>query len=156
MKEVEKKEYIDRLKRERLALHINTIRRCKGLTEAELAEKAGYATKSGIVALENGSRLPGKGRNDVTDKDIANALDISLDQLWGRRRLEVTESSLPKISEVEKTALTLLAPMMKAMSKEGREDLITAALYIIKAEGAEVEWEQTEFQKERNKPGKRE
>ena len=84
----------------------------------------------------------------MTDKDIANALNISLDQLWGRKRIEVTESGLPKIGESEKTALTLLGPMLKAMSKEGRDHLIDTALLILKAEGADVKWEQTEYQKE--------
>lgn len=145
----EKAEYIERLKKQRLSLHVRVIRESKGMTQAELAEKAGYETKASIAAIENGSRLPGKGKKDVTDKDIANALGVSLDQLWGRRRLELTEKGLPKISESEKTALTLIGPMLKALSGKRREQLIDFALTLVEAERAEVPWEQTEYQKEK-------
>ena len=149
MTEKEKKEYIERINKARLSLHVRTIRKSKGMTEAELAEKAGYETKASIVSIENGNRLPGTGKKDVTDKDIANALDVSLNQLWGRKRIETTASGLAKLSETEKTALTLMAPMMRAMSREGREHVINTALLILKAEQADARWEQTDFQKER-------
>lgn len=150
MTDREKEEFKDRMRKARLSLHVRTIRESKGMTQAQLAEKAGYESKASIVAIENGNKLPGKGKKDVTDKDIANALDISLDQLWGRRRIELTDSGIPKLTESEKTALTLFGPMLRAMSKKGREDLITAALYILGKEGVEPAWEQTEFQKERS------
>lgn len=147
MNDKEKKEFIERKKKARLALNVSTIRRSKGMSQAELAEKAGYETKAGIVAIENGSRLPGTGKRDVKDKDIANALDISLDQLWGRKRVELTTNGLPKINDWERTGLTIFAPILKALSEERRKYLIETALMCLEADGVIPEWEQTEFQK---------
>ena len=144
--EKEKAEIRQRVQKARLALHVKTIRESKGMSQAELAEKIGYETKAGIVAIENGSRLPAKGK----DIDIANALNISLDQLWGRSRPELTDKGIAKLTEPEKTALSLFAPMIRAMSKKGRADLISTALLILKAEGAVPAWGQTEYQKKQD------
>lgn len=147
MNDKEKKDFIERKKKERLALNVSMIRRSKGMSQAELAEKAGYETKAGIVAIENGSRLPGTGKRDVKDKDIANALDISLDQLWGRKRIELSEKGYPKMNDWERTGLTIFAPILKALSEEKRSLLIETALMCLEADGVVPDWEQTEFQK---------
>lgn len=104
-----------------------------------MAGKTGYEPSS-IRKIENGTLLPDSGK----DIALANALGISLDQLWGRKRFEYYESGQPKLTESDKTALTLLSPMLRAMSREGRQHLIDTALLILKAEGEIPKWEEYE------------
>ena len=149
MTEAERKALLIRRKKERISLHVRTIRKSLGITVEELSSKCGYETKSGLIAIENGSRLPGESKGSITDKTIANALNISLDQLWGRKRMTLSDKGYAKLSDSERTAVCLLAPMLKAMSPEGRDHLINEALLILKAENATPKWEQTEHQKEK-------
>ena len=130
-------------RKQRLSLQVSTIRRAKGISVSELAERAGYEPST-IRKIENGNHLPDK------DKDIslANALGISLNQLWGRRKFELYDNGQPKLTEMDKTALTLIAPMLKAMSKEGRARVIDIAITTLLAEGAEAAWEEYSRQKE--------
>lgn len=103
----------------------------------DLAERAGY-DPSTIRKIENGNFLPDEGR----DISLANALGVSLNQLWGRKKFDTFfDSGQPRLYEYERVALTLLAPILKALSKEGRDKLIVAAETILLAENAEVEWD---------------
>jgi len=125
------------IRKQRLALHVSTIRRSRGMTVSELAEASGYEP-SMIRKIENGNILPAKGK----DRALADALDISLDQLWGRRRKwEFWDDGNPKLNESEKTALFLYAPIIKALTAEGRSQLIDHALTLLRAQGTVPEWE---------------
>ena len=79
MAEERRKQYQEQLKLKRFGLHLNTIRRSLGLSENEVAEKAGYKNGSFITAIENGT----KAAEDSKVKDIANALGVSMSQLVG-------------------------------------------------------------------------
>ena len=122
-----------------LSMQVRTIRKSKRMSIAELSERVGVYEPGTIRKIENGTFLPDK------DKDIAlaNGLGISLDQLWGRKKFtEFFDSGQPKLHENEKVALTIFAPILKALSKEGRNRLLIAAETILLAENAEVAWEE--------------
>lgn len=120
-----------------LSLQVKTIRATKRMSVEELARKSGYEPAT-IRKIERGTFLPDVGR----DVDLANALGVSLNQLWGRKKFEeFFESGQPRLYEYERVALTLIGPILKALSREGREKLICAAETILLAEGAEVEWD---------------
>ena len=120
-----------------LSLQVKTIRSAKKMSINELAEKAGYEPST-IRRIENGTFLPDEGR----DIALANALGVSLNQLWGRKKFEdFFDNGQPKLREYEKVTLTLIAPIYKALSREGREKLLTAAETILLAEDAEAEWD---------------
>ena len=124
-------------------MHVSTIRKEKGITVEELAAATGYEPSS-IRRIEKGTLLPDRNR----DIKIANALGISLDQLWGRKKFkEFFDSGQPKLKETEKTAITIIAPIMKALSREGRLYVIDTMLMRLKYEGSQVEWEQYEYNK---------
>lgn len=128
------------VRRRRLSLHISTIRKSKGLTVPEVAEKAGYEP-SMIRKLENGSILPAPGK----DEELAQALGVSLDQLWGRKTFkEFWGGGQPKLSESERTGLTLFAPIIKVLSPEKRIRLVEFALTLLEAQGVVPDWEKYE------------
>lgn len=132
-----KEEWKKAILKQRIALHISTIRKSRGMSIAELAEKSGYEP-SMIRKLENANVLPARGK----DKDLAKALDVSLDQLWGRKRFrEYMDNGQPKLTENERTALTLYAPILKSLSRERRLRLMEYALTMLEAEGKVPEWE---------------
>ena len=96
-------------------MHVNTIRKEKGITVEELASATGYEPSS-IRRIENGTLLPDRNR----DIKIANALEISLDQLWGRKKFkELFDSGQPKLKETEKTALTIIVPIVNYPDPKG-------------------------------------
>lgn len=136
-KQEEKKPWVKSyIRKRRIALSVSTIRRSKGMKVSELAEKSGYEP-SMIRKIENGNILPAKGK----DKALAEALDISLDQLWGRRRWTFWDDGNPKLNESEKTALSLYAPIIRALDTERRSQLMDHALTLLKAQGAVPEWD---------------
>ena len=134
-----REDWLKNVRKQRLKVQVKTIRRSKSMSVSELAEKSGYDEAS-IKKIENGTFLPDKDKKK--DIDIANALGVSLDQLWGRKRFDTYSSGQPKLTEPEKTAITLLAPMYKALSEEGREHLINTSLLLLKAEGKTPSWEE--------------
>lgn len=104
---------------------------------SELAEKAGYEPST-IRKIENGNFLPDEGK----DIALANALGVSLNQLWGRKRFEdFFDNGQPRLYEYERIALTLIAPILKGLSRSGREKLVSAAITILLSENAEPEWD---------------
>lgn len=123
-------------KKQMLSAQVSTIRKERGLEPKDLADSTGYEPAT-IRRIENGTFLPDKGR----DIPLANALGVSLDQLWGRKKFEFYSDGNPKLKEHEKVALTLLAPLYKAMSKEGRQHLLDTAVIILRAEGKEAAWD---------------
>ena len=126
--------------KQRIALHVSTIRKSKGMSVAELAEASGYEP-SMIRKIENANILPAKGK----DKELADALDISLDQLWGRKKFrKFWEDGQPVLNESERTAFTLYAPILKALSVERRLMLMDYALTQLAAQGVVPEWERHE------------
>ena len=141
------KEYMDR---KRLALHVRTIRRFRKLSRQELAEKAGYRDARKITEIENAST----GTDQSRIKDLANALDVSLEQLKGFRKIETTEKGYAKLTESEKTALFLFAPILKVLPDEDIRYLLDTALIVCGNRGAEPEWGMTEYQKQKySRPG---
>lgn len=143
MAEANYKDYLDR---KRLALHVRTIRRFRKLSRQELAEKAGYRDARKITEIENAS----SGTDQSRVKDLANALDVSLEQLKGYRKIEITEKGYAKLSESEKTALFLFAPILKVLPDEDIRYLLDTALIVCGNRGVSPEWAQTEFQKQRS------
>lgn len=118
-------------------MQVSTIRKTRRMSVNELAERAGYEPST-IRKIENGNFLPDKSK----DIPLASALGISLDQLWGRKKFkDFFDNGQPKLYEYEKVALTLFAPILKALSKEGKEKLLLAAETILLSENAEVEWD---------------
>lgn len=120
-----------------LSAQLSTIRKAKGIDIKELAEKSGYEPST-IRRIENGTFLPEQGR----DIPLANALGVSLDQLWGRKRFDFFDDGNPKLKEHEKVALTLIAPMYKALSREGRQHLLDEAAMLLRAEGKDADWDE--------------
>lgn len=129
-------------------MHLNTIRRSLGLSENDIAEKAGYKNGAMITAIENGT----KAAEDSKVKDIANALGVAISQLVGYRKFEITEKGWPKLTESEKTALFLFAPMLEVLSKEDRMRLIDHGLLLCKAAGETPAWKEPEFMTKRKEP----
>lgn len=136
----------DALNRIRLAMHVRAIRESKGMTKQQLAERSGYDPGM-ITAIESATRDPDSGKI----KELANALDVSIEQLRGYGKIELTEKGWPKLSESEKTALYLIAPILKVLNEEDRWRLIDAGLILCKSEGKVPAWKQTEFQKNKSR-----
>ena len=133
-------------RRQMLSLQVRVIRKSKGLSVSELADRAGYEPST-IRKIENGTFLPEKGK----DISLANALGVSLDQLWGRKRFkDFFDNGQPKLYETDKIALTLLAPLYKAMSREGRATLLDVAAALVKSENADIEWDEYSPSKDAN------
>ena len=142
------------MKLKRFGLHLNMIRRSLGLSENEVAEKAGYKNGAIITAIENGT----KSVEDSKIKDIANALGVSISQLVGYRRIEISEKGWPRLTESEKTALFLFAPVIEVLDKEDFDRLIDYALLLCRrAEGKRPAWKEPEYKskkEDRKNPGR--
>lgn len=130
----------------RFGLHLNMIRRSLGLSENEVAEKAGYKNGAIITAIENGTRSAEDGKV----KDIANALGVSISQLLGYRRIEISEKGWPKLNECEKTALFLFAPVIEVLDEEDVTHLIDYALLLCKAAGRQPAWKEPEYKSKKD------
>lgn len=139
---IDKKEYAEKMKRKRLARNLNFIRRSQGLSEQELAEKVGYKNGSHIVSIENETGDPSYEKI----RDIANALDVSIPQLKGTgRKIEMTNEGWPKLTESERTALTLFAPVLDALDEEGRRQLFDNTLLVLKGNGVVPKWKKADY-----------
>lgn len=134
------REYRDR---QRMALFLRTIRKSKGMSKAELAEKAGYESASKITEIENGSRMPAYERI----ADLANALGVSIEQLKGFGRIEVSDKGYAKLRDHERIALYLLAPLIRGLPDEDLRYLMDTALLLRIKNGTSPDWGMTEYQK---------
>lgn len=142
-----KSERIADMNRRRLALFLRTIRRSRGLSRAELAEKAGYESQAIITAIESSSKNP----DDSKVIDLANALDVSIEQLKGYGKIELTDKGWPKLSESEKIALYLVAPILRELNDEETRHLMDTGLLLLKAKGREPAWKKPVFSRDKQK-----
>ena len=126
--------------------NVRTIRKSLGMSQEELAAKAGYKNSSFIVAIENGSTEPSYEKI----KDIANALNVSIYQVRGRQYVHKTTAE-EKIyySDAEVLALDMLAPMISAMSETEREKLMDFGILLLKAEGKEPKWKRFSYKNQK-------
>lgn len=113
------------------------------MSEQDTADACGYKSGTMITALENGSRQVDQDRV----KEIANALGVSISQLLGFKKIELSEKGWPRLTESEKTALFLFAPMIEALSDSDIEYLLDTGLLLCKAKGTEPAWSEPEFMK---------
>lgn len=138
-----KKIYQDNLKWKRLSLHLRTIRKSRGMSEQDAADACGYKSGTMITAIENGTRRIDQEKI----KEIANALGVSISQLLGFRKIDTTEKGWPKLTESEKTALFLFAPILEVLGDADTEYLLDTGLLLCKASGKEPAWNEPEFMK---------
>lgn len=110
-----------------------------------VAERAGYKNGAIITAIENGT----KAAEDSKVKDIANALGVSISQLVGYRKIDISEKGWPKLTESEKTALFLFAPVIEVLNGQDTEHLIDYALLLCKAAGVTPAWKEPEYKTKR-------
>ena len=140
--EFDKKAYAEQQRRKRLSRNLRVIRRSLGLSEQELAERAGYKNGAMIVAIENGSAEPSYDKI----RDLANALGVSIPQLRGSgRKIDITEEGWPKLSESERMAISLFAPIIDSLDEFGIEHLLNTALLVCKANGVEPKWKRPDY-----------
>lgn len=150
MTDDKKKAYADQQRIKRLALNLRVIRTSLGMSEQELAEKAGYRSGTTITAIENGSTEPSYEKV----KDLANALGVSIGQLRGLGKIETTEEGWPKLTEAERTAHFIFGPILKSLDADGIRYLIDTGLLVCRAKGVVPEWKKTEYQTKKAKEGK--
>lgn len=134
---------VELTQREKFALSIKTIRKSLDMTEEELAKKAGYKTPSYIIAIENGSSPIAYDKV----KDIANALGVSLNQVYLRGKIKINEQGWPILSREEEIALHLFAPLIKNLPSDDIDYITKMLLICNQAENVMPEWNKTEFQK---------
>ena len=144
--ESRKKSYQDSLKWKRLSLHLKTIRKSRGMSEQDAADACGYKSGTMITAIENGTRKVDQDKI----KEIANALGVSISQLLGFKKIELSEKGWPKLTESEKTALFIFAPILEVLSDSDIDYLIDTGLLLCKASGKEPAWNEPEFMKKRS------
>lgn len=104
-----------------LGLRVKQLRKMKGMSMQELAEKAGYDSKSSIFRIEN-------GQNDISHRklvQLANALGVSVKELVDGIELtvEMEESSLTeKINKLDEVNRIRLQAYVDALldSQEGQ------------------------------------
>ena len=142
-----KSERLAEMNRRRLALFVRTIRRSRGLSRAELAEKAGYESQAIITAIESANKNPDESKVI----DLANALGVSIDLLKGYGKIDLTEKGWPKLSESEKIALYLVAPILRELNDEETRHLMDTGLLLLKAKGREPAWKKPLFTKDKQK-----
>lgn len=103
---------------------IRELRKKKGLTQVELAEKVGISNVS-LSNYERGTQMP----DLITLAKIAVELDVSTDVLLGIQE-EITENEMPRTDEAR-----ILAKGIDKLPKEQREQ----ALSVIRAMFAKYE-----------------
>lgn len=130
---------------------MQTLRRSAGLSEAELAERAGYKNSAQIVAIENGSSEPSFEKT----KDIANALGVSINQLKAIGRVELTDAGWPKLSDAERLSLFIIAPMIKTLGEEDTRIVISIIDALCKRSGKSPKWDKTDYQKKSGEAAKK-
>ena len=111
------------------------------MSEQDVADACGYKSGTMITAVENGTRQIDDGKI----KDIANALGVSISQLVGFKKFELTDKGWPKLTESEKTALFLLAPMVQSLDEEDIEYLLQTGVILCKAKGVAPDWTVPEY-----------
>lgn len=133
--------------RRRMALAVRTVRRSRGMSKEELAEKAGYKDTGMITALENASKDAAYDKV----KDIANALDVSIDQLRCTGNIGTTANGKPRLTEAEKIAVYLIAPIIKDLPDDDIRQILDICLVYSRNKDKSPAWRQTAFQAERAK-----
>lgn len=146
-----KDEKWEQQKRRLMALAVRTVRRSRGMSKEELAEKAGYKDTGMITAIENASKDAAYDKV----KDIANALDVSIDQLRCSGNIGTTASGKPRLNEAEKIALYLIAPIIKDFTDDDVRQILDICLVFRRCKENVPEWRQTAFQAEKNKTEKK-
>lgn len=122
--------------------NIRVIRESKGITQEELATKAGYKNSAIIVAIEAGSTEPAYEKI----KDIANALDVSIYQVKGSNKVRKAENGEVYYSDADVIALDLFAPIIKSLTDEELDKLLDYGLLLLKATGSKPKWKVPKFQ----------
>lgn len=115
------------------------------MSEQDTADACGYKSGTMITALENGTRQVDQDRV----KEIANALGVSISQLLGFKKIELSEKGWPILTESEKTALFLFAPIIEVLSGEDLDYLLSTGLLICQARGTEPAWTEPDFMKKK-------
>jgi len=138
------------MRAKRLGLHLRTIRKSIGMSEQDVADRAGYKSGTMITAIENATRQV----DDDKIKDIANALGISISQLLGYRKIDLTDKGWPKLNESEKTALLLFGPMLASLDEKETEYLLDTGILLCKAKGAVPEWKEPEYKTRKEEANK--
>lgn len=123
--------------------NIRVIRESLGMTQEELARKAGYKNGSAIAGIEHGSVFPAYEKI----KDIANALGVSIYQIKGRTRKIPEKESYYTNADV--IALDLLSPMISEMSDEELDKLMDYGNLLLRANGKSPAWKKYEPKKQR-------
>lgn len=129
--------------RKRLAIFLRAIRISRGYGKQQLAEKAGYESAQMVSGIENCTKAP----SHVKIRDLANALDVSIEQLKGYGKIQVGNTGWPVLTEEERIGLYLFAPILRVLSDEDRTKLLDYALLLCR--NKEPEWRQTEYQKKK-------
>lgn len=106
--------------------NVKIIRKSKGMSVKELAEKSGYQSESAIIAIENG-RTPSFEKT----KDIANALGVSIAQLKGTNN-----------PEDENNVNGILLPIANKMTESQLENWLYMGITILLADEKNPQWEE--------------
>ena len=109
----------------------------------DAADACGYKSGTMITAIENESRRVDQDKI----KEIANALGVSISQLLGFKKIELSEKGWPRLTESEKTALFLFAPMIEVLGDSDIEYLLDTGILLCKAKGEEPAWSEPDFMK---------
>lgn len=128
--------------RKRFARLLYAIRKSRGLSKEELAKRAGYDNPGAITGFENARKSPSYEKV----KDLANALDVSIDQLKGYSKIKMSSKGWPVLTDSEILGLYLFAPILESMSDKDIDDLIDFALRCLKTSGRDPAWKQTDQQ----------
>lgn len=129
--------------RHRTAFGVRTVRRSRGMSKEELAEKAGYEGAAIISAIENLSKDAAYGKI----KDIANALDVSIEQIKCYGRMPVSKRGWPVLTDNQSIALYLVAPMFDVLNDDEIRQIIDICLVYCKSKQKAPAWKQMDFQK---------
>ena len=125
-----------------IGTNIKTIRKSLGMSQEDLAEKAGYKNSAIIVAIENDNSEPSYEKV----KDIANALGVSIYQIKGQAKFRKVEGEGIYYSAQDLTALDLFSPLIAEMDTEELDKLLDYAVILLKASGKKPVWKKTRFQ----------
>lgn len=94
-----------------------------------------------ITAIENETRRIDQDKV----KELANALGVSISQLLGFKKIELSEKGWPRLTESEKTALFLFAPILQVLDDNDIEYLLDTGILLCKAKGIEPAWNEPEY-----------
>lgn len=142
-----RKDDLDEKSRKRLGISLRAIRESKGISREELAKLSGYQEPDMISAIENGNRGPAYGKV----KDIANALDVSIEQLKAYGKISFSDKGWPILTESERTSLYVLGPIIESLDEEDVLKVIDYAITRCRAKGKEPKWKKPNFGKNKEK-----